>query len=100
MAIKGVKYDFKAEPWQYSGQGGWHFVSLPQHLSIEIRNNFKREEEGWGRLKASAKIGNTEWKTAIWFDTKKDTYILPLKAEIRKKENLEVGKVVDVIVWI
>jgi len=100
MAIKGVKYEFEAETWQYSGQGGWHFVSLPQHLSIEIRNNFKREEEGWGRLKASAKIGNTEWKTAIWFDTKKDTYILPLKAEIRKKENLEVGKVVDVIVWI
>lgn len=75
-------------------------MSLPETLSVEIRNQFKREEEGWGRLKATAKIGNTEWKTAIWYDTKKSTYILPLKAEIRKKENLEVGKTIKAIVWI
>ena len=100
MSFKGVKYEFEAEPWQYSGQGGWHFVSLPQHLSVEIRNTFKHEEEGWGRLKATSKIGKTEWKTSIWFDSKKGTYILPLKAEIRNVENLAVGKKVNVITWI
>jgi len=100
MPIKGVKYEFEAEPWQYSGQAGWHFVSIPKHLSTEIRNNFKREEEGWGRLKATAKIGNTEWRTAIWFDTKKHTYLLPLKAEIRKAENLGVGKKANIVIWI
>lgn len=100
MPIKGVKYEFKGEPWQYSDQGGWYFVSLPQQLSIEIRNHFKKEEEGWGRLKTTAKIGNSEWKTAIWFDTKKHTYLLPLKAEIRKAENLGFGKKVNIVIWI
>ena len=100
MVFKGIKYEFTAETWQYAGQGGWHFVSLPESLSIEIRNHFKREEEGWGRLKATAIIGNSEWKTAIWFDTKKDTYILPLKVEIRKNEDLSVGKQVKAVVWI
>lgn len=69
-------------------------------MSKEIRNVLKSEEEGWGRLIATAKIGNSEWKTAIWFDTKMNTYLLPLKAEIRKKEFLEVGKEVKTFLWI
>lgn len=100
MPIKGVKYEFEAEIWQYSGLAGWHFLTLPHDLSSEIRITFKREEEEWGRLKATAKIGNTEWKTAIWFDTKLNSYLLPLKSEIRKKEQLTVGKKVNVFVWI
>ena len=61
-------------------------------MAKEIREHFKQEEAGWGRLKVTASIGNTEWKTAIWFDTKRKTYLLPLKADIRKKERLETGK--------
>ena len=47
----------------------------------------------------TAKIGNTQWETAIWFDTKLDTYLLPLKAEIRKKEKITTDKEIE-IVWI
>ena len=48
----------------------------------------------------TAKIGNTQWETAIWFDTKLDTYLLPLKAEIRKKEKIETEKEVEIMIWI
>ncbi|WP_367915822.1 DUF1905 domain-containing protein [Leadbetterella sp. DM7] len=95
-----IKYEFSAKIWRYKGQGGWHFVSFPMELSKEIRDNLKWQEEGWGRLKATAEIGGSEWKTAIWFDTKASTYLLPIKAEIRKKERLEEGKDVKTIVWI
>lgn len=95
-----IGYKFTAEIWVYPGNGGWYFVSLPPELSKEIRDNLKSEEEGWGRMKAKAKIGNTEWDTSIWFDTKMGTYILPLKAEIRKKERLETGKEVEIIILI
>jgi hypothetical protein len=100
MKQKGVQYQFKAKPWQHQGPGGWYFVSLPTKLSQEIRTVFKMDEEGWGRLKTIAKIGNTEWKTAIWFDSKHNTYLLPLKADIRKKEQLFLGKTVVTILWI
>jgi len=100
MVIKGIKYEFTAKCWQHAGPGSWHFVSLPNELAKEIRNVLKSEEEGWGRLTATAKIGDSEWKTALWFDTKVNTYLLPLKAEIRKKENLEIGKDIETIVWI
>ncbi|OJU74745.1 MAG: hypothetical protein BGO09_08305 [Bacteroidetes bacterium 47-18] len=99
--MKGkIKYEFSAKVWQHAGQGGWHFISLPEDLAKEIRYNLKWQEEGWGRLKATAKIGNSEWETAIWFDTKANTYLLPLKAEIRKKEKIEINKDVTTIIWI
>jgi hypothetical protein len=100
MNSKGIKYKFIAAPWQYVLPGGWHFVSLPEKLALEIRNALKSEEEGWGRLKVLARIGNSEWKTAIWFDSKLNTYLLSLKAEIRIKENISPGKDVETILWI
>lgn len=95
-----IRYEFTAKIWLYEGPGGWHFVSLPKDLAKEIRDHLKSEEEGWGRLKATAAIGSSEWDTAIWFDTKQETYLLPLKAEIRKKEKLETGKEIKTIIWI
>ena len=95
-----IKYEFSATPWQYGSPGGWYFVSLPGDLAKEIREALKSEEEGWGRLKATARIGKSEWKTAIWFDTKMNTYLLPLKAEIRNKEHILAEKEVEVVIWI
>lgn len=95
-----IHYRFSSKIWQYPGPGGWYFVSLPEKLSKEIRTTFGNEEAGWGRLSATAKIGESEWKTAIWFDTKKNTYLLPVKAQIRIKENLTAGKMTMVIVFI
>jgi hypothetical protein len=94
------QYRFVAKPWKYAGQSGWYFVSLPLPLSKEIRETFKSEEAGWGRLSATARIGKSEWKTAIWFDTKLKTYLLPLKAEIRKTEQILPGKPVKAVVHI
>lgn len=95
-----IKYEFSEKSRQHASPGGWYFVSLPKEMSKEIRSVLKSEEEGWGRLKAVAKIGNSEWKTAIWFDSKNETYLLPLKAEIRRKEKIAAGNQIEVIVWL
>ena len=95
-----IKYEFCEKSWQHSSPSGWYFVALPKEISKEIRSILKFQEEGWGRLKAVAKIGKSEWKTAIWFDTKINTYLLPLKAEIRKKENISAEKEIDVTIWL
>lgn len=95
-----IEYAFSAEIWKYSGPNGWYFVSLPTDIALEIRENLKWQEEGWGRMKATAKIGKSEWDTAIWFDKKHETYLLPLKAEIRKKEKLELDEKYNIIISI
>ncbi len=86
--------------WKHESPGGWHFVSLPKNVSLEIRGNLKWQEEGWGRMKAFAKIGELTWETAIWFDTKRNTYILPIKAQIRSKANIGVNANIETTIWI
>ena len=98
-----VKYEFLAQTYQYSSSEemcGWTFVSLPKELSAEIRESFKHLEEGWGRMKVTAQLGGSEWQTAIWFDTKQDAYLLPLKAKIRKQEHVGLGEDVKVAILI
>jgi len=99
--MKGkIKYEFLASIWKDTSPGGWYFVSLPKTMSKEIRKNLKWQEEGWGRMKASAQIGEFTWETAIWFDTKKEAYLLPIKAEIRKKLGIQTGEKIKINVWI
>ncbi len=95
-----VKYEFLTKMWKYDGDGGWHFVSLPKDTSKEIRAHFQWQEEGWGRMKVIAQIGEFEWKTSIWFDSKTKLYLLPIKAEVRKKCKLDQEKEIEVIVWV
>lgn len=95
-----LEFAFTATAWKYPAAAGWHFVTVPVAIGAEIRENSQWQEEGWGRLKAVAQIGNTKWETAIWFDTKHGTYLLPLKAEIRKKEKILVGKELSCCIWI
>lgn len=99
MEDAGLWYAFSAKVFHYSSSPeitGWTMVALPKELSVAIRNDFKGLEEGWGRMKVVAKIGNSEWQTAIWFDTKHETYLLPLKALIRKKEKILPEMMVNV----
>lgn len=99
--MKGkVEYKFIAKMWKHSASGGWHFVTVPESISKEIRENFGWQEEGWGRMKTRAKNGDHSWETAIWFDTKMNTYILPIKAEIRKKSNLELNTDLELSIWL
>jgi len=100
---EGIMYEFSAEAYHSESSPdmpGWMLVSLPKDLAVEIRDNFKWREQGWGRMRITARIGSTKWQTAIWFDTKQDTYLLPLKAEIRKKEHITCGSDVNAIIWV
>lgn len=101
MEMNGkIKYEFSAKMWKHNSPGGWYFLSLPKILSKEIRENLKWQEEGWGRMKTVAKIGELTWETAIWFDTKMDTYVLPIKSEIRKKSNFKIDQNIEINIWI
>lgn len=86
-----MKCSVRGELWKYEGAAGWCFVTLSKALSAKIRKGHAEAEEGWGRLKAQVTIGKTSWKTSIWFDTKRDAYLLPVKTQIRKTEKLAIG---------
>ncbi len=101
-----TSFAFRAKLWKYEGPAGWCFVTIPKSTAKRIRAIHQDSEEGWGRLKATVTIGESHWKTSIWFDTKADSYLLPIKVAIRKKESLAIGKflngrlVLDVDRWL
>jgi hypothetical protein len=91
-----ITYTFASELWLSPGKGGWWFASLPIGMSEEIRSTMQRLEGGWGRLHVSVQVGDTTWSTAIWYDTKRRTYLLPIKTHVRKQQGLESGQLVHV----
>lgn len=44
--MKFKKHKFKGKVWKYKGPAAWHFVTLPKTLSIKIRKNYAKSEEG------------------------------------------------------
>jgi hypothetical protein len=91
-----AQYTFSAPVWVYPGAGGWHFVTLPEDIADDIRSLFHGAEHGWGSYPVSVTIGSAEWQTSIFPNKASSSFVLPLKAETRRKEHLSEGDVVSV----
>ena len=85
------KFSINTKIWLYPGMAGWHFVTLPKGITKDIDFFFAHAKRGWGSLPVEVTLGNTSWKTSIFPDKKIGSYLLPLKAEVRKKESLFEG---------
>ncbi len=92
----GKKFKFKSKVivWREgynegNDKGAWRFARVPEDISVKIKEMQKgRLRRGWGAIYAKAKIKKSEWVTSIFPDRHSDTYILPLKKQIRYEENL------------
>jgi hypothetical protein len=84
-------YKLKSEVWLYPGMAGWHFISVPKKEGEEIRKLFGANRRGWGSIPVRVTVGKTSWNTSIFPDKKSGSYLLPLKAEVRKKEGVWKG---------
>lgn len=90
---KRVTYKQKAKVWLYPGEtAAWHFVSLDKKLSQKLRKEYRAFTRGFGSLPVEVTTGETTWKTSIFYDSKAETYMLPLKAEVRRKEGIRDGE--------
>jgi len=87
--MKKKLYKIKAKIWLYSGSmAAWHFVALPKKQSAEIKKAWGSGARGWGSLPVQITIGKTTWQTSIFPDKQSETYVLPLKASVRKAEGI------------
>jgi hypothetical protein len=95
--MKKGTYRITVRLWIYPGESSnWHFVTVPKRESGEITEKFSAKKRGWGSLPVEVKIGKTLWKTSIFPDSKAGTYLLPVKALVRRAEGLEAGDSVTV----
>lgn len=93
-------FEFNAPVVPYPGMAAWRFVVLPQALSGEIKTGFGNMKKGWGSIPVLVTVGKTTWQTSIFPDKKSQSYLLPMKLEIRKKEGIMDGDKVALCVRI
>lgn len=105
-----MEFKFKAKIWVWPGDMPWHFVSLDQEISKEIRDNYPRAS----MVKVEAiiitndeKVTNkskkkleTKWVTSLFRNNRDRNYLLPIKKDIRKKSSAQEGEVVEVNIGI
>ena len=82
--------------WIWTGDNGsWHFVTVPEELSGEIRAHCLAAMRGFKSAKVAATISDVSWRTSV-FPMKSGGYFLPVKAEVRRKAGIAAGDVVSV----
>jgi hypothetical protein len=82
--------------WLWTGENGsWHFITVPEELSGEIRAHALAGPRGFGSVKVEARIDDVSWRTSV-FPMKSGGYILPVKAEVRRKAEIAAGDEVTV----
>jgi hypothetical protein len=91
-----VCFDAELWVWDASGDGSWHFVSVPGHLADDLRAQFGHRAAGFGSLRVEATIGSSVWRTSVFPDKQRATYVLPVKKAVRAKEGLDAGSTAHV----
>jgi hypothetical protein len=84
-------YRFDATLWEHEGTAAWFFVSLPEDVADDIDERFGHLEAGFGSLRVEVMIGSTTWRTSVFPDTKRGTFLLPVKKQVRTAEGLLDG---------
>lgn len=72
-------------------QGAWHFAYVDKKQSALIKERSKGPRRGFGGVRVQVALGKTKWETSVFPDSRSGTYLLPLKASVRRAENIAEG---------
>lgn len=89
-------FSFKAKVQVFEGPAAWYYLMLPVNVAEEIEFFFAHLKLGWGSLPVEVTVGEITWKTSIFTVKKNNSFMLPLKLEIRKKEGINEGDLIKV----
>lgn len=83
--------------WLWTGENGtWHFFTVPEELSDEIRAHCLAALRGFKSARVEATIGDVTWHTSV-FPMKGGGYFLPVKADVRRKAGIAAGDEITVV---
>jgi hypothetical protein len=89
-----MNIEFIGAIWFWRGPAPWYFVTVPAKESRDLKAISGFVTYGWGMIPVKARIGTSEWKTAMF--PKDGRYIVPIKASVRIGENLDEGDEVTI----
>lgn len=89
-----MELEFSGDVWEWRGPAPYHFVRVPDDEAEELQEMAVAITYGWGMVPVSVTIGDTTWTTSLW--PKDGSYVVPLKAQVRRDEGIAPGAVVNV----
>lgn len=97
-----LNFEFTAALWKSTGQGAWYFITVPVAASEQIKFFTSVNKTAWGSVRVAVHIGQSQWNTSLFPDKKSGCYFLPIKAVVRKAEEIsthdEVRIKLDVLI--
>lgn len=88
-------YSVTAPVWLWNAdKGSWHFVTISGDAANEIRFDSMGLRSGFGSVKVLAEISGVQWATSLF--PSGDGYILPLKADVRRRAKIASGDEISV----
>jgi hypothetical protein len=87
-----VDLEFSGEVWFWKGPSPWYFVTVPEDEAADLEQTSAFVSYGWGMIPVRVRLGGTEWSTSLF--PKDGSYVVPLKAAVRRAERVEAGDVV------
>jgi hypothetical protein len=88
-----MQWKTRAKIWLWAADSSWHFVTVPKSVASGIKTLSEGMRSPTGSVRVVATIKDVSWKTSL-FPTKQRTYLLPVKAEVRKKAKVGAGDTV------
>jgi len=89
-----VQFSFETQVIYWRGPSPFFFAPTPADQVAELRRVAKAVTYGWGMLPVAARIGEVAFTTSLF--PKDDTYLLPIKAAVRRKANITAGDLIAV----
>jgi hypothetical protein len=86
--------EFSGEVIHWRGPAPHHFVRAPDATSDQIADVADLVTYGWGAIPVSVRLGTSTWRTSLF--PKDGGYLVPLRADVRRRENIELGDTVTV----
>jgi hypothetical protein len=87
-------FSFETNVIYWRGPAPWFFAPIPAPHADEIRRVSRFVTYGWGVIPVEARIGDVVFTTSLF--PKDETYLLPIKAAVRRKANVTAGDVIAV----
>ncbi len=93
-------YQVTAKLWLWTSDkapASWLFLTIEGeaaeaiHALALMRRLENGRRRGWGAMKVRAAIGDTSWDTSIFPEKGSGSWLLPVKAAVRKAEGLVAG---------
>ena len=91
-----IRFTAPLQLWN-GADGNWHFITVPEDFVGEIKAHSLGIRRGFGSVKVEVTVNEVIWRTSI-FPQKSGGYILPIKADVRRRANISAGDEVTVTI--